>query len=74
MAQSVDVLLDARGRDAAEPADQNGLDLPTHDEAVHRGPADPQPKGGFLDIPARAIQKDNVRAFWDDLKQKTGKK
>ena len=32
------------------------------------------PKGGFLDIPARAIQKDNVRAFWDDLKQKTGKK
>lgn len=32
------------------------------------------PKGGFLDIPARAIQKDTVRAFWDDLKQKTGKK
>ncbi|MFY9342934.1 MAG: sugar-binding protein [Planctomycetota bacterium] len=32
------------------------------------------PKGGFLDIPARQITKDNVRAFWDDLKQKTGKK
>ena len=32
------------------------------------------PKGGFLDIPARAIQKANVQAFWDDLKQKTGKK
>jgi ribose transport system substrate-binding protein len=32
------------------------------------------PKDGFVDIPARAITKDNVRAFWDDLKQKTGKK
>jgi ribose transport system substrate-binding protein len=32
------------------------------------------PKGGFLDIPARQIRKDNVRAFWDDLKVKTGKK
>jgi ribose transport system substrate-binding protein len=31
------------------------------------------PKGGFLDIPARAITKANVQAFWDDLKQKTGK-
>jgi ribose transport system substrate-binding protein len=32
------------------------------------------PAGGFLDIPARQIRSDNVRAFWDDLKQKTGKK
>jgi len=32
------------------------------------------PPGGFLDIPARRIVRDNVRAFWDDLKQKTGKK
>jgi len=32
------------------------------------------PKGGFVDIPARAIRQDNVRAFWDDLRQKTGKK
>ncbi|MBL8751838.1 MAG: sugar-binding protein [Planctomycetes bacterium] len=32
------------------------------------------PKDGFVDIPARAITKDNVRAFWDDVKQKTGKK
>jgi ribose transport system substrate-binding protein len=32
------------------------------------------PKGGFLDIPARQIRQDNVKAFWDDLKQKTGKK
>lgn len=31
------------------------------------------PKDGFLDIPARAIKKDNVQAFWQDLKQKTGK-
>lgn len=31
------------------------------------------PKGGFLNIPARKIQKANVQAFWDDLKQKTGK-
>lgn len=32
------------------------------------------PKGGFLDIPARQIRKANVKAFWDDLKQKTGPK
>lgn len=32
------------------------------------------PKGGFLDIPARQIKQDNVQAFWQDLKQKTGKK
>lgn len=32
------------------------------------------PKNGFLDIPARQITKDNVRAFWDDLLVKTGKK
>jgi ribose transport system substrate-binding protein len=32
------------------------------------------PKGGFVDIPARAIKKDNVQEFWKDLEQKTGKK
>lgn len=32
------------------------------------------PKDGFLDIPARAITKANVAEFWQDLKQKTGKK
>jgi ribose transport system substrate-binding protein len=32
------------------------------------------PKDGFLNISAREIKKDNVQAFWDDLKQKTGKK
>jgi len=32
------------------------------------------PAGGFLDIPARQIRKADVKAFWDDLKLKTGKK
>ncbi len=32
------------------------------------------PKDRFLDIPARAITKANVAEFWQDLKQKTGKK
>ncbi len=31
------------------------------------------PPGRFLDIPARAITAADVRAFWDDLKVKTGK-
>jgi ribose transport system substrate-binding protein len=31
------------------------------------------PKGGFLNIPARQIRKNNVDAFWKDLKQKLGK-
>ncbi len=31
------------------------------------------PEGGFQDIPARKITAVNVREFWDDLKQKTGK-
>lgn len=30
------------------------------------------PESRFLDIPARAIKKDNVDEFWSDLKQKTG--
>lgn len=32
------------------------------------------PKQGFVDIPARQIKQANVAAFWQDLKQKTGKK
>lgn len=32
------------------------------------------PANGFVDIPARRIDKDNVQAFWDDLRAKTGKK
>src|SRR5262245_24500574 len=32
------------------------------------------PAGGCLDIPARQIRKADVKAFWDDLKVKTGKK
>jgi ribose transport system substrate-binding protein len=31
------------------------------------------PKDGFLSIPGRAIKKDDVAAFWSDLRQKTGK-
>ena len=31
------------------------------------------PAGGFVDIPARAITKAEVQAFWDDLKVKTGR-
>lgn len=30
------------------------------------------PENKFIDIPARTIVKDNVVAFWDDLKIKTG--
>jgi len=32
------------------------------------------PPGGFMDIPARQIRKDNVDAFWTDLKKKKEKK
>ncbi|MEO6595095.1 MAG: sugar-binding protein [Planctomycetota bacterium] len=32
------------------------------------------PKERVINIPARQIRKDNVDAFWDDLKLKTGKK
>ncbi|MFN9704904.1 MAG: sugar-binding protein [Planctomycetota bacterium] len=32
------------------------------------------PKERFVDLPARAITKANVEAFWADLKQKTGRK
>ncbi len=32
------------------------------------------PARGFLDIPARRIDKHNVSAFWADLRQKTGRK
>jgi ribose transport system substrate-binding protein len=31
------------------------------------------PPAGFLDIPARIIRRDNVEAFWNDLKAKLGK-
>ncbi len=30
------------------------------------------PEGAFIDIPARQIRKDNVEAFWTDLKSKVG--
>ena len=42
--------------------------------ALARGDDSVLPKGGFLDIPARQIRKDNVDAFWTDLKKKVGSK
>jgi ribose transport system substrate-binding protein len=30
-------------------------------------------EGDFISIPGRQIRKDNVDAFWADLKEKTGK-
>ena len=40
--------------------------------ALKRGDRSVLPKGGVLDIPARQIRKDNVAAFWSELKQLTG--
>jgi ribose transport system substrate-binding protein len=42
--------------------------------ALARGDDKVIPKGGFIDIPARQIRKDNVDEFWKDLKEKLGKK
>jgi ribose transport system substrate-binding protein len=38
--------------------------------ALLRGDRAVIPDGGFLNVPARQIRKDNVQAYWDDLKQK----
>ncbi len=38
--------------------------------ALARGDTSVLPEGGFLDIPARQIRKDNVQTFWDDMKRK----
>ena len=40
--------------------------------ALKRGDRSALPSGGVLDIPARQIRKDNVEAFWSELKQLTG--
>lgn len=40
--------------------------------ALARGEDVTIPESGIIDIPARQIRRDNVDAFWDDLKQKTG--
>lgn len=40
--------------------------------ALARGDRSVLPDGGFLDIPARRITKDNVEAFWSELKELTG--
>ncbi|MEO1615198.1 MAG: sugar-binding protein [Planctomycetota bacterium] len=37
-----------------------------------RGDQSALPEGGFLDIPARSIRQDNVKSFWDELKELTG--
>jgi len=42
--------------------------------ALAKGDESVIPKGGFIDIPARQIRKDNVDEFWKDLKQKMGTK
>jgi ribose transport system substrate-binding protein len=42
--------------------------------ALAKGDNSVIPKGGFIDIPARQIRKDNVDEFWKDLKEKMGKK
>jgi ribose transport system substrate-binding protein len=39
--------------------------------ALARGDKSVIPESKFMDIPARQIRKDNVAAFWDDLKKKT---
>jgi ribose transport system substrate-binding protein len=41
--------------------------------ALARGDKSVVPESKFMDIPARQIRKDNVAAFWEDLKKKTGK-
>jgi ribose transport system substrate-binding protein len=41
--------------------------------ALHKGDQSALPPGGFLDIPARRIVKDNVAEFWADKNQKLGK-
>ncbi len=41
--------------------------------ALARGDRSVLPAGGFLDVPARAIRREGVQAFWDELKRLTGK-
>ena len=40
--------------------------------ALKRGDRSVLPPGGVLDVPARQIRRDNVEAFWRELKQLTG--
>jgi ribose transport system substrate-binding protein len=40
--------------------------------ALARGDKSVIPENKFMNIPARQIRKDNVQAFWDDLKKKVG--
>lgn len=41
--------------------------------ALARGDKSKLPEGGFLEIPARVIRKDNVEAFWSELNGLLGK-
>ena len=41
---------------------------------ILKGNASVIPASKFIDIPARQIRKDNVDAFWADLKEKVGGK
>ncbi len=41
-------------------------------KALHEGKSDAVPADGFINVEARQIRKDNVQAFWADLKQKLG--
>ncbi len=42
-------------------------------DALSKGDTSVIPENKFVDIPARQIRKDNVDAFWSDLKSKLGK-
>ena len=42
--------------------------------ALARGDKSVIPANKYIDVPARQIRKDNVDAFWADLKQKLGSK
>ena len=42
-------------------------------DALARGEKSAIPESGVIEIPARQIRKDNVDAFWADLRQKLGK-
>ena len=38
--------------------------------ALARGEEGAIPPGGYLDVPAKVVRKENAQAFWDDLKAK----
>ena len=42
--------------------------------ALHKGDKSVIPASNFIDIPARVIDKSNVDAFWQEIKDRLGKK